>query len=112
MMPDPLPAHNDLKSRLQAEDETALAELFSGQRDRLLRMIDFRMDERLRSRLWPDDVLQDAFLAARQRLGRIAADGFESPFVWLRMVVHQTLIDLHRRHLGAQMRDAGREVSL
>ena len=111
-MPDSLPVHRDLKGRLQQKDETALAELFSGQRDRLLRMVDFRMDGRLRTRLWPDDVLQEAFLAARQRIGRFAEDGFESPFVWLRMVVHQTLIDLHRRHLGAQMRDAGKEVSL
>jgi RNA polymerase sigma-70 factor, ECF subfamily len=30
----------------------------------------------------------------------------------LRMIVNQTLVDLHRKHLGAQRRDAGREVSL
>jgi RNA polymerase sigma-70 factor (ECF subfamily) len=28
------------------------------------------------------------------------------------MILNQTLIDLHRQHLGAQMRDAAREVSL
>jgi RNA polymerase sigma-70 factor, ECF subfamily len=112
MMPDPLPVRHELKDRLQRQDESALAELFSGQRDRLLRMVDFRMDERLRTRIWPDDVLQEAYIAASQRINRFAEDGFESPFIWLRMVVHQTLIDLHRRHLGAQMRDAGKEVSL
>src|SRR5690606_37057210 len=35
-----------------------------------------------------------------------------SAFVWLRMVVLQTLTDLHRRHLGARQRDAHREISL
>jgi RNA polymerase sigma-70 factor (ECF subfamily) len=35
-----------------------------------------------------------------------------SPFIWLRMIVNQTLVDLHRQHLGVQRRDAGREVSL
>jgi RNA polymerase sigma-70 factor (ECF subfamily) len=33
-------------------------------------------------------------------------------FVWLRMITNQRLIDVHRRHLGAKMRDAGQEVSL
>src|SRR5262249_42459197 len=33
-------------------------------------------------------------------------------FLWLRQIVGQRLMKLHRRHLGTQMRDAGREVSL
>jgi RNA polymerase sigma-70 factor (ECF subfamily) len=33
-------------------------------------------------------------------------------FLWLRLVVGERLMKVHRRHLGAQMRDAGREVSL
>ena len=35
-----------------------------------------------------------------------------SLFVWLRLIVGQTLIDVHRRHLGAKMRDAEREESV
>ena len=58
-------------------------------------------------RVDPDDVLQEAYLAAAKRLGHYGADSSLSPFVWLRMVVVQTLIDVHRHHLGAQMRDAG-----
>ena len=33
-------------------------------------------------------------------------------YLWLRTLAGQRLVDLHRRHLGAQMRDAGQEVSL
>ena len=33
-------------------------------------------------------------------------------FLWLRQLTGQKLIDLHRQHLGAKMRDAGQEVSL
>jgi RNA polymerase sigma-70 factor (ECF subfamily) len=33
-------------------------------------------------------------------------------YLWVRALTGQRLIDLHRRHLGAQLRDAGREVSL
>ena len=57
-------------------------------------------------------MLQEAYLAASQRLRHYAESPATSPFIWLRMMVNQTLIDLHRQHLGAQRRDAGREVSL
>ena len=60
----------------------------------------------------PDDVLQDGYLAAAQRIEHYRANPALSPFVWLRLVVCQTLVDVHRRHLGAQARDAGREVGL
>src|SRR5437868_5198189 len=33
-------------------------------------------------------------------------------FLWLRHITGQKLIAAHRQHLGAQMRDAGQEVSL
>ena len=37
----------------------------------------------------------------------------EMPFyLWLRLTTGQRLMRLHRQHLGAAMRDAGREVSL
>src|SRR5262249_9188841 len=32
--------------------------------------------------------------------------------VWLRLVAGQTLIDIHRQHLGARMRNAGQDVRL
>jgi RNA polymerase sigma-70 factor, ECF subfamily len=102
----------ELEQRLRGGDTQALAELFSRERDRLWRVIHFRLAEPLRGRLGPDDVLQEAFLAASQRLKHYADGPATSPFIWLRMIVNQTLVDLHRQHLGAQRRDAAREVSL
>ena len=101
-----------LERRLRGGDMQALAELFSRERERLWRVIQFRLAEPLRGRLDPDDVLQDAYLAAAQRLEHYAESPATSPFIWLRMIVNQTLVDLHRQHLGAQMRDAAREVSI
>jgi RNA polymerase sigma-70 factor, ECF subfamily len=103
---------SDLERRLRSGDAQALAELFACERERLWRVIEFRLAEPLRNRLGPDDVLQEAFLAASQRLKHYAQSPATSPFIWLRMIVNQTLIDLHRQHLGAQKRDAAREVSL
>jgi RNA polymerase sigma-70 factor (ECF subfamily) len=102
----------DIERRLRNGDAEALAELFSRERERLWRVIQFRLAEPLRGRLEPDDVLQDAFLAASQRLKHYADSPATSPFIWLRMIVNQTLVDLHRHHLGAQKRDAAREVSI
>lgn len=102
----------ELPARLRRGDEGALAQAFSQHRPKLERMIQFRLDPRLHGRVDCEDVLQDAYLAAAQRLAHFADDSAESLFVWLRLIVAQTLVDVHRRHLGAQIRDAAREVSL
>ncbi len=102
----------ELERRLRGGDVEALAEVFSRERDRLWQIIHFRLAEPLRGRLGPDDVLQEAFLAASQRLKHYASSPATSPFIWLRMIVNQTLIDLHRQHLGAQKRDAACELAI
>lgn len=100
-----------LERRLREGDVTALAELFDLERPRLLRTVRLRLDHRLARRVEAEDVVQEAFLAARARIGHYAADGFTRPYTWLRIVLLQTLVDLHRHHLAAQMRAAGREAA-
>src|SRR5690606_17687666 len=35
----------------------------------------------------------------------------DKPFLlWIRLILQQTMIGVHRRHLGAAMRNAGREI--
>jgi len=111
-MPHETDPPDEVSERVARGDEQALAELFSQHRDRLWRIVHFRMDHRLHGRVDADDVLQEAYLNAAQRIGHLVADSSTSQFVWLRLIVSQTLIDVHRRHLGVQMRDAGREISL
>jgi RNA polymerase sigma-70 factor (ECF subfamily) len=100
-----------LLDRLQAGDQLALGELFSRYRDRLGRMIQFRLDGRLRGRVAASDVLQEAYLDALKRLPHYQA-ATDMPFlIWLRWVTMQRLVEVHRQHLGARKRDAGREVA-
>jgi RNA polymerase sigma-70 factor, ECF subfamily len=101
-----------LVERLRAGDRTALADLFDAYRDRLTRMVDLRLDPRVRSRLDPADVVQDTFLDAAKRLDDYLRDSKLGPFLWLRLIVCERMATLHRHHLGTKMRDAGREVSL
>jgi RNA polymerase sigma-70 factor (ECF subfamily) len=99
-------------ARLRVGGDQALADAMAEHAPRLRQIVELRVDPRLSGRLDPADVLQEAFLEARKRLGRYL-DGSRVPvFVWLRGVVLDTLIDFHRRHLGAKKRDAGQEVSL
>jgi RNA polymerase sigma-70 factor (ECF subfamily) len=110
------PVDNDpnlLLRRALAGDESALAALFDGSRDRLRRMIRLRLDRRLSGRVDSSDVLQEAYLDVRKRLAEYARDPAALPLhLWLRLVAGQRLTDIHRHHLGAPMRDAGMEVSL
>jgi RNA polymerase sigma-70 factor (ECF subfamily) len=81
-------------------------------RDRLRRMVDLRLDWRLRGRLDPSDVIQEAYLDVARRLDDYLRDPKLPPFLWMRLIVGERLTNLHRHHLGFKMRDAGREVSL
>ena len=103
---------DDLLRRAKSGDEAALGMLFTHYRERLRKMVRLRLDQRVYGRLDPSDILQEAYLDVARRFSEYAAAPTVSFYLWLRALTGQRLIDLHRQHLGAQMRDAGREVSL
>src|SRR5438046_3725670 len=102
----------DLIGRARAGDREALSALLARHRDRLRRMVEMRLDTRLQARLDASDVLQEAYVEVAERLEEYLRDPKLPLFLWLWLVVGERLIRLHRHHLGTQMRDAGREVSL
>jgi RNA polymerase sigma-70 factor (ECF subfamily) len=102
----------ELLKRAAAGDSHALAELLTLYRSRLQRMVKLRLNPRLQGRVDDSDIVQDALLEVSQRL-REYLDGPAMPFyLWLRHVAGQKLIDVHRRYLGTQKRDASLEISL
>jgi len=103
---------DDILLRAGAGDGSALGELFERHRARLRQMVQLRLDRRLSGRVDPEDVLQEAYLDLGRRFPEYAANPAVPFYLWLRSLTGQRLVDLHRRHLGAQMRDAGQEVSL
>ena len=104
--------NEELLNAARTGDEAALAVLVERHRERLERMVRLRMDRRLQGRVDPADVVQEAYLAVRSKFPQYSADARLPFFLWLRLEVGQKLIDVHRFHLGTQMRDAGQEVSL
>lgn len=93
-------------------DSEAWGALIEQVRGRLKRMISLRMDRRLQGRVDPSDVVQEALLEATRRRGEYAADPSVGFYIWVRFIASQQLQIHRRRHLGAQARDAGREVSI
>ena len=100
-----------IECRLEQGDEYALAKLFTKHQARLWLMVDFRLDRRLLGPVNPDDILQEGYLAARERISHF--NGSEmSPFIWLRSILALTLADVRRRHLGDQKSSVQREFSI
>jgi RNA polymerase sigma-70 factor (ECF subfamily) len=100
-----------LLSRAAGGDVDAWGALLARYQERLRCVVAFRVDPRLRGRVDAADVVQEAFMAATVRRAEFFGQSAQPLFLWLRWVVGNTLLELHRRHLGAQMRDARREVS-
>jgi RNA polymerase sigma-70 factor (ECF subfamily) len=102
----------ELLERARKGDRAAVGSLFEGQRTRLKRMLALRIDGRLRGRVEPADIIQDAFLEATLRLDDYLRQPMMPFYLWVRFLTTQRLHAIYREHLGAQKRDVRREVAL
>ena len=98
--------------QLRGGDPQALARLFGHFRPRLHRMVQLRLDTRAARRIDPSDVLQEVYVDAELRVQRYLQDPTVVFYIWLRGLTSDRLLMLHRRHLDAECRAAGRECAL
>ncbi len=97
---------------IRAGDRQGFEKLFARHRPYLRRVIDLRLDAKLRSRVDPSDVVQEAHLEAYRRLPDYLVRR-PMPFrLWLRKTAYERLLMIQRRHLQAGRRAVGREVPL
>jgi len=101
-----------LLARAGQGDQQSLQELFGQHRERLKRMVRLRLSRRLQGRIDDSDVLQESLLEISRKLKDYVQNPEVPFFLWLRQMTGHKLAELHRRHLGTQMRDADREVSI
>jgi RNA polymerase sigma-70 factor, ECF subfamily len=101
-----------LLRRAAGGDQDAWRALFSRYRDRLKRMVHLRLSRRLAGRVDDSDVLQESYLEVSKRLDEYLKEPSVPFFLWLRNMTALKLAEVHRRHLGTQLRDADREVTL
>lgn len=111
-MTDESNTESGLLRRVREGDEDALIVLFARHRDRLKRMVRFRLDRRLQGRVDASDVIQEAHIEVLRRAEEYVREPSMPAFLWFRFIVGERLLHAHRRHLGTQMRDAGQEISL
>src|SRR3954449_11343069 len=102
----------NLLQRAAGGDPQAVRELFALHRDRLKRMVHLRLSRRLQGRVDDSNVLQEAYLEVGRRLDEYLREPALPFFLWLRHLTGLKLAEVHRRHLGTQLRDADREVTL
>jgi RNA polymerase sigma-70 factor (ECF subfamily) len=101
-----------LSAMVLSGDPVALGQLFEAYREKLRKMIAFRLAVQLQGRVDPSDVLQEAFIDMVKRLPELSGKGDLPVLVWLRLVVLEKLCAMHRMHFAAQKRDVRRDVSI
>lgn len=101
-----------LLEQLQAGDAQARDQLLARHRMFLHRIVELRLDPRLRARVDASDVVQEVQLDAFRRLPDYVQRR-PMPFrLWLRKTANERLIKIQRRHVEAGRRAVGRELPL
>jgi RNA polymerase sigma-70 factor (ECF subfamily) len=74
--------------------------------------VESRLDPKLRRRVDPADIVQEAHLEAVRRLGHYL-ERSPMPFrLWLRQIAYDHLLKARRHHLGTARRAVEREISI
>ena len=105
-------SHNDTDQLIEMArqgDQVAKNHLLQRYRQRLRRLVAALLDPRLSARIDPSDVLQNAMTNAAQKLPGYLHDQPVGFYPWIRQIVKEELIDIHRRHLHAHRRSVLKE---
>jgi RNA polymerase sigma-70 factor (ECF subfamily) len=106
------PSDEDLVRRFRAGDASVVATLFDRHLPMLRAQVKRRLPAGLRGKVGESDVVQDAWLAAFQRLPEFEDRGEGSFGRWLRQIAEHKVVDEVRRHVAVGKRDARREVRM
>jgi RNA polymerase sigma-70 factor (ECF subfamily) len=104
--------HARLLQQARDGDARAVEVLLSGHRAYLRQLVDLRLDPRLRPRVDPSDVVQEAQLEAVRRMPEYLRDPALPFRLWLRQLTEDRLLMLWRSHVQAECRSVTREVAL
>jgi RNA polymerase sigma-70 factor (ECF subfamily) len=101
-----------LLERIRAGQNEATSQLLDRHRPYLLRLVELRLDPKMRARVDPSDVVQEAQIEACRRLTDYLQQP-ELPFrLWLRQIAYDRLLMLRRHHVDAARRSVERDLPL
>ena len=101
----------DLLRRLRCGDSAAVAEFGQLRRPQLSAYIDRQLGAALRSKIEPDDLVQEVLLRGVRNAQLFTAPD-RDPFGVLCHLAQECIVDAHRRYVEAQKRAAAREVPI
>jgi RNA polymerase sigma-70 factor (ECF subfamily) len=100
-----------LLEQSRAGSAAAINHLLERHRRYVYRFVELRLDPKLRGRVDPSDVVQEAQMEAIRRLDNYLGNA-PMPFrLWLRQIAHDRLLMLRRHHRGARRRTVTREAA-
>lgn len=99
----------ELLNDVRGGDSQAVERLLARHRESLHRMIQLRMDQRIKRRVDVSDVVQDVLIEANRRLQDYLKNPAMAFHLWIRQIAKDRLIDAHRRHRVSAKRSIDRE---
>lgn len=99
----------DLLREIKAGDADAINRLLERHREALRRMVDMRLDPKIRQRVDASDVVQEAMIEANRRMATFLENPGMPFHLWIRQIATDRLIDQHRRHRVSQKRSVDLE---
>ena len=94
---------------VKAGDGDAVNALMDRHRLAIRRMVQMRLDNAVARRVDASDVVQDVLFEASRRMDDYISNPMMPFHLWLRQLAKDRIIDMHRRHRGAQRRSVDRE---
>ncbi|WZU48011.1 sigma-70 family RNA polymerase sigma factor [Stieleria varia] len=99
-------------SLARAGDRDALGRLLQWYGNYLTVLASTQLDRRLRRRLNPSDIVQEAMMAAHRDFGDFRGQSQGELLCWLRSILIHTLHRSFAKHIKVEKRDVRREISL
>jgi RNA polymerase sigma-70 factor (ECF subfamily) len=99
----------ELLAQVAQGEARARADLLARHRQRLRKMVAYRLDRRLAARIDPSDVVQEVLAEANSKLDRYLQERPLPFYPWLRELAVEHMVTLHRRHVKAARRSVQRE---
>ncbi len=109
------PEHENTQELLrgaQEGDDEAVNQLFDRHRAAVRRLVQMRLDQRIRQRVDVSDVVQDVLISANRRLKEYLKSPPMPFHLWIRQITKDRIIDAHRRHRVSAKRSVDRERAL
>ena len=98
-----------LLSAARQGDADAINQLLERHRVSVRRLVEMRLDRRVRQRVDVSDVVQDVMIEANGRLEKYLDDPTLAFHLWLRQIAWDRIIDTYRRHRVSAKRNMDRE---